>query len=164
MAYLLKIILVIFVLALLSGCQRQNPAKINTGDNNGKIFVNQEVRQPKIRINNIELQIEVVRTPQAQIIGLSGRSELCQNCGMLFDFPDYRTRNFWMKDMNFPLDIIWIKDDYIVNISANVPLFTNGQITSVQSGEAVNKVLEVNANWAENNNVKIGDNIQGFGF
>lgn len=118
--------------------------------------------QTVLKINDTELTVDIVKSPQAIAKGLSGRESLCENCGMLFEFPDYQIRYFWMKEMQFPLDIIWVKDDTIVGIAKNVPIFTtNGQIGRVQSSEEVNKVLEVNAGWTESYNVQIGDKVKG---
>lgn len=114
-----------------------------------------------IKINKAELKIEVAASAAEITQGLSGRENLCQNCGMLFKFSDYQIRNFWMKDMNFSLDILWIKDQQIVGIEANVPLLTDGRISTVQSKEEVNRVLEVNSGWTNSHNVKIGDKIMG---
>jgi len=139
--YNAKNLLIILVL-LFSACQLQNNTIIE-----------------KIKINNQIINAEVVDILEKIQKGLSGRKNLCQNCGMLFKYSDYQTRYFWMKEMNFPLDIIWIKDDKIVGIEANVPFLTNGQISEVQSKEEVNRVLELNGGWAESHNVKIGDKI-----
>lgn len=124
--------------------------------------MSQTANKKVIRINQTELQVEIVETPQEIAQGLSGRKNLCENCGLLFEFADYQVRHFWMKEMQFPLDIIWVKDEVIAGIAENVPIFDlNGQISRVQSSEQVNKVLEVNAGWAENHSIKTGDKVGG---
>ncbi|MBU1131109.1 DUF192 domain-containing protein [Patescibacteria group bacterium] len=140
-----KVKYLLLILILLTGCQMSQTA-------NKKV----------IRINQTELQVEIVETPQEIAQGLSGRKNLCENCGLLFEFADYQVRHFWMKEMQFPLDIIWVKDEVIAGIAENVPIFDlNGQISRVQSSEQVNKVLEVNAGWAENHSIKTGDKVGG---
>lgn len=58
------------------------------------------------------IEIEVVDTPELRQQGLSGRSSLPENEGMLFDFDDTATANcFWMKDMQFSLDMVWLDED-----------------------------------------------------
>ncbi|MCX6796303.1 MAG: DUF192 domain-containing protein, partial [Candidatus Falkowbacteria bacterium] len=94
--------------------------------------------------------------------GLSYQKTLGENGGMLFIFPDYQVRSFWMKDMNFPLDIIWIKDDKIVKISANLAPEGNQPKNIYSSDEPVNYVLEVNAGFCGKNKIKIGEQIQYF--
>ncbi len=64
---------------------------------------------------------ETAATTEARILGLSGRSEIPENYGMLFVFDMDVTPAFWMKDMLVPIDIIWIsKDGEIVGIESEV--------------------------------------------
>ena len=69
-----------------------------------------------IKINNHTFNVEVAKTPKDQQLGLSGRDGISDDQGMLFAFdtPDYY--NFWMKDMKFPLDIIFINNTKIISI------------------------------------------------
>jgi uncharacterized membrane protein (UPF0127 family) len=116
---------------------------------------------PTVIIKDAPVSIEVARTATAITKGLSGWENLCPDCGMLFIFNDNQIRRFWMKDMNFPLDIIWIKDDKIVGVAENVPLFdSNNQIGAVMSPVSVNRVLEVNAGWAKSHGLQGGDGVE----
>ncbi|MDX2163867.1 MAG: DUF192 domain-containing protein [Gammaproteobacteria bacterium] len=63
-------------------------------------------------LDHVPLQVEVVQSPEAQQRGLSGRKYLAKNTGMLFVFPKEDYYSFWMKDMLFPIDIIWMNKDY----------------------------------------------------
>jgi len=149
--------LYIIILLILTGCMA-----IKTDNSSSvKPDLTMEGKQKIIKINNNELQVEVVKTFADMVKGLSGRQELCENCGMLFEYPDQQIRNFHMQGMNFPLDIIWIKDKVIVEIEENVPVLTGDKITRVQSTEKINRVLEVNAGWAKGHNIKIGALIGG---
>jgi uncharacterized membrane protein (UPF0127 family) len=55
-----------------------------------------------------KIEAEVAKTEAAQEKGLSGRACIGEDQSMLFVFdkPDYY--RFWMKDMKFPIDIVWI--------------------------------------------------------
>jgi uncharacterized membrane protein (UPF0127 family) len=55
--------------------------------------------------------IEVVDTPEARERGLSGREVIPDDYGMLFVFEMADEYGFWMKDMQVPIDIVWIDDD-----------------------------------------------------
>lgn len=113
-------------------------------------------------INNQTIKVEVVNEASTMAKGLSGRNNLCANCGMLFVYPDYQIRNFWMKEMNFPLDIVWIRDETIVGFAVDVqPFDEQGQISRMASAEPINLVLELNSGWLKKNNVKIGDKLKG---
>jgi uncharacterized membrane protein (UPF0127 family) len=61
-----------------------------------------------------KIYAEVVDTPASREQGLSGRSELKDDEGMLFIFEHPGKYGFWMKDMTFPIDIIWINQDGVV--------------------------------------------------
>lgn len=67
-----------------------------------------------------DFTLEVADSSAARERGLSGRSGLAPNTGMIFVFELLGRYSFWMKDMNFPIDIIWLRDDWcIVHIVAN---------------------------------------------
>lgn len=107
--------------------------------------------------------VQVVTTPQEMQQGLSGREKLGDNQGMLFNFGAGAgvTPQFWMKDMKFNLDLIWIKNNKIVSITKNAPKPEPGakdsQLAVYSSPAPVDAVLEVNAGWTDRNAVKIGD-------
>ena len=58
--------------------------------------------------------VDVADTPILRARGLSGRECLAPTDGMWFVFPDEGIHGFWMKDMHFPIDILWISDDFRV--------------------------------------------------
>ena len=111
---------------------------------------------PKAIINGVEIQLEVARTPEEQARGLSDREVLGENAGMLFIFQEPTTPSFWMKEMKFPLDIIWIGNDRrIVDISENIAPETFPQL--FHPHVPAQYVLEVNAGWAKSHNISVGD-------
>ncbi len=57
---------------------------------------------------------EVVDTKSSRELGLSGRTGLRINEGMLFVFNASGKYGFWMKDMMFPIDIVWINQNGII--------------------------------------------------
>lgn len=112
-----------------------------------------------VRINDRVVSVEIADTPEKQIKGLSNHAPLAENQGMLFVFANKDVKTFWMKEMRFALDIIWIDDNKIVNISHNLPPEGIRPEKLYSSNYPVNFVLEVNAGWAANNDVKIGDEV-----
>lgn len=116
---------------------------------------------PIVEINNKVFQVELAKTPEEQARGLSNRDILADNSGMLFIFPNYQTRFFWMKDMRFSLDIIWIKDNQVVGCEKEVAVFQNvGYVSQVSSPELVNYVLEVNSGICKKYEIKAGDKVE----
>jgi len=117
-------------------------------------------------INGHEIKIEIMDTPAKQAQGLSGHESLAENSGMLFVFSKPARQNFWMKDMKFPIDIIWIRQtadgDRIVGFVENAPVppSTDGLETSLEifsSPDNVYKVLEINAGLVKRWGIKVGD-------
>lgn len=116
------------------------------------------------RINNQTYYIYVARTEEEKQRGLSGRESLPTDEGMLFIFDTRDRHSFWMKEMNFPIDIIFIDGDTIVSISENAqPPADNadtGDLQVYSPTEPADKALEVNAGLAKKHNLKPGDKVQ----
>lgn len=112
-----------------------------------------------ITINKKKVSVELADTPEKRYKGLSGRKNLCHDCGMLFVFEDKGKRNFVMRDMNFNLDIIWIAGDKIIQVDKNLPRESENPQRSYSSEFPVDSVLEVNAGFCEENNIKVGDEV-----
>ena len=62
-------------------------------------------------VGGVNLITSFSTTPDAQSKGLAIRDSLNENEGMLFIFETPQKYSFWMKDMKFPIDIIWINQD-----------------------------------------------------
>jgi uncharacterized membrane protein (UPF0127 family) len=76
----------------------------------------------------------------------------------VFEQPDYYS--FWMKDMKFPIDIIFINKNKIVDIFQDVPVpKNNNNLPTYTTGEKADKVLEINAGLSNTYKIKIGDNV-----
>jgi len=115
---------------------------------------------PKLSINSHVFTYELAVTPMEVTKGLSGHAPLAENEGMLFVFDHKEQFHFWMKDMLFPLDMIWIDDTKIVDISKNVPMPIQGQQLPLYTPKVVvNKVFEVNAGTADRLGFKEGDTV-----
>lgn len=111
-----------------------------------------------VEINNYTLNIEIARTPKELERGLSGRENLAENQGMLFVFNKSDRHAIWMKDMKFPIDIIWVGEDLkIVDILANITPDTFPQ-TFLPRTPAL-YVLEVNAGWTAQHNIVVGASV-----
>ncbi len=76
---------------------------------------------PMMRIGDIPVHVEIANSPEERARGLSGRKELDPVNGLLFVFSESDYHSMWMKDMNFPIDIIWIDENLtVVSIDKNV--------------------------------------------
>lgn len=117
----------------------------------------------KIKISSgEEISAEVAQSDAKKHIGLGGKKEFFGLIAdsMLFVFDSSSNYSFWNKDMFFPIDIIWIKDDTVIDITENMPDFKTSPNYTVTPKGAVNFVLEVNAGFIKENSVKIGDKVE----
>lgn len=104
----------------------------------------------------ITVAFAVTKLQQEQ--GLSGTKELSMDNGMLFIFDAPMMPAFWMKDMNYPLDIIWIDPNkQIVGVSENLDPATYPKTFVPPSN--ILYVLEVPAGFYKTNYLKIGDRV-----
>ena len=118
--------------------------------------------QGRVRIaGHTEYQVDVATSLIAQAQGLSGRATMPEHTGMLFVFSQAAPRYFWMKDMNFALDFVWIRDGKVVGLNENIqpPSATKGKIDRINSNEPADQVLEINAGQIAKQGIKIGDTV-----
>ncbi len=122
-------------------------------------LVRPKTKLDELQIGTTEITIEIANTEASRQKGLSGRKSLPPDQGLLFVFPQPGTYSFWMKDMNFALDFLWIADHKIVEISENVPppAKTNNQPQIITPKGNIDQVLELNAGFAHDHGIKIGD-------
>ena len=120
-----------------------------------------EPKTKPITIVNHLFYVEVADTDEKRSRGLSNRDKIGQNEGMLFTFSSPSYYPFWMKEMKFPLDFIWVNDKTIVDLKENVPEPKTISETPliVISEYRFDKVIEFNAGVIKTFNIKIGDRI-----
>ncbi|MEK7502976.1 MAG: DUF192 domain-containing protein [Patescibacteria group bacterium] len=112
-----------------------------------------------VNISGRKVEVDIANNEKERNKGLGGRKNLPEDSGMLFIFEIPAKYSFWMKDMRFPIDIIWIEENKkITAISENIAPETYP--ASFSPSEPVKYVLEVNAGWADKNGVKSGDSIE----
>jgi len=112
----------------------------------------------KISIHDTTVIAEIANTHATRAKGLSQRPSLEENTGMFFIFPEPGIYMFWMKDMHFPIDIVWIDKSYMVigfteNISPESYPKTFSPKTSILYA------LEVPASFVQKHNISIGETI-----
>ena len=116
-----------------------------------------------VTINGHAFSVELARTSIEQTRGLSGRTNLGADDGMLFLFSKPGIQNFWMKDMNFPIDIIWIGGGKVLGFQESAPMPAPGaqlwQLPIYNSPDGVDTVLEVNAGVVAKDGIMVGDTI-----
>lgn len=106
--------------------------------------------------------VELALTGPQRAKGLSGRESLADGSGMLFVFDAPSDAGFWMPEMRFSLDIIWIGADCrLVHIEAEVPHpapeTPRSELPTYAPAVPGQYVLEVNAGDAARAGWQLGD-------
>lgn len=113
----------------------------------------------RVRIGNKIFNIELADSPAERQRGLSGHSPLEDDEGMLFIFEKADTYGFWMKDMLFGLDILWLdQDGRIIYIEREILPETYPKVFTPK--EPALYVLEINAGLTDKKGFKTGDRVQ----
>ena len=104
----------------------------------------------RMRVGVSDFRVLIADSPTEMEQGLGGRAALAVDEGMLFVYPQPVTPRYWMKGMRFDLDLIWIREGKVVDISPNVQAPTNDttDLPFYIPKEPVDSVLEVIAGAA----------------
>lgn len=123
------------------------------------IFSDLPTPRSSVAIGDMTIMVEIARTSTEQKKGLSGRLSLSEGEGMLFVFDHLDRYGFWMPDMHFAIDIIWIDSDgHIVDITHDVTPESYPAVFT--SSTPAQYALEVPAGSALRYGWKIGDNTE----
>lgn len=107
--------------------------------------------------DDLRVNVDVAATEPTRERGLSGRPGLAPDEGMYFVFQQPDKYGFWMKEMRFPIDIIWISNGQIADITTNLPVpGPDGTLPTFAPRVPIDRVLEVNAGYAEAHGLRIG--------
>lgn len=131
---------------------------------NVKSLTSKKIPSATVSVKGVVFNVELAKTQQQQQKGLSGRSSLPQDRGMLFLFNKPGYYAFWMKDMKFPLDMLFIDGKTIITIYENIPppknATENGNLKIMQPTGSIDKVLEINAGMVKKYGIKTGDAVK----
>lgn len=118
------------------------------------------VHVPTLAIKDTKIKVDLADSPEEIVQGLSGREIMSEDSGMLFVFSKAQKQTFWMKDMLFPLDFIWIFNNKIVQIDKNIPPPTITKFPKIiRSSIPIDRVLEVNSGFVEKHGINVGDEV-----
>lgn len=122
--------------------------------------VNSNLPMETVSIGTVSVEVEVASNDAQRELGLSNRTSLAEGKGMLFVFDAPRAVAFWMKDMNFPLDMVFANEDGIIlNIARNVSPDTYPNQLFHSAGE-VKYVLEVPAGYTAKQGIAVGQTMK----
>jgi uncharacterized membrane protein (UPF0127 family) len=113
---------------------------------------------PVVRIGDAKMRIEIADSEAERSLGLSGRKELDPNTGLLFVFPEAGFHGMWMKDMNFPIDIIWIDEAlYVIGIEKNI--YPDTYPKTFRPSKPALYAIETNIHYSDALDIHAGDNV-----
>lgn len=122
--------------------------------------INFYTKNGKAEINGKTFKVEMAKSAWELEKGLGGRGPFAENRGMLFVFPEEGYYQFWMKDMQFSVDIIWINQEKIVDIKEKAPIPTTHYLEQYRPEAPAKYVLEINAGLVEKYGFKAGDAVK----
>lgn len=113
---------------------------------------------PIVHIGTIPLQVLVADTPELRQQGLSGRDSLGDVQGMLFIFDENDYHGIWMKDMKFPIDVIWI-DESLTVVSVTENLQPSSYPKIFEPPKPVRYIIETNVYFSDSFGIREGDKV-----
>jgi len=118
-------------------------------------------RRTVVTVGDSSVRAEVAADEASLQRGLSGRDRLGAGDGMLFLLPD-DSPSFWMKGMRFALDMVWIKNGRVVDVTADIPppSGSGASLPTYSPARPADRVLEVNAGWAARHGIGRGDIVR----
>ena len=100
---------------------------------------------------------ELAFTPASRRLGLGGHAPLAEGEGMLFD----KSGTYWMKDVEFPLDIVFLGDrgDILQKQAMPVERDPSAPVNFYKGPDGAAHALELPLGWCDRQNVGIGDRL-----
>lgn len=111
----------------------------------------------QIKLGDKIINVALAKNKIEQFKGLSNRKKIGDDQGMLFIFSKSNHVVFWMKDMLFDLDLIFIKEGKIVEIKSDFLASSYNRKQKYYSKNKIDMVLEVNKGLVKKNNWRVGD-------
>ncbi len=127
-----------------------------------KFNSNPSSTKPTATIDGHTFQIEIAKSAQDKEAGLTKYNSIKEDFGMYFPFDREGIYPFWMKNMKFPIDILFLNNNKIINIEENAqPVSSNSEIVPTYAPQnPSNAVLEISAGLSKKYGFKIGDELK----
>ncbi|MBI2442931.1 MAG: DUF192 domain-containing protein [Candidatus Levybacteria bacterium] len=118
-------------------------------------------KSAKALIGGQTFTLMVADTEREKGIGLSEKKSLAKNSGMIFPYDKKTTPTFWMRNMDFPIDILFVSDGKIVTLYKNVkPPTGNQNLELYRPKVPIDSVIEIGGGVSDQYKVKEGDSVQ----
>lgn len=131
-------------------------------------------KRATVVFDRVRFGVEVVQSPEDVRKGLSGRDSIPEfglkpdgsaiEGGMLFVFEEKKRHSFWMKDMRFPIDILWLNDGRVVwiekNASPEPPGTPDAKFLIYTPPAEASSVLEIRSGMTVRFGINVGDEAE----
>ena len=123
------------------------------------------IRMPVVEVGGAAFKVDVADDAAERAQGLSGRAGLPDDVGMLFVYQEPVVPGFWMRQMRFPLDFVWIGEGCeVVDVTPNVPEplpdTSDAELVVYRPAAPILYNLEVNAGTSESQGIEVGDAVR----
>jgi uncharacterized protein len=119
-----------------------------------KIYPNTKI----MKIDEKDVNVSIAKTWSERIKGLSNTPYLPENVVKLFVFESSGLHSFWMKDMRYPIDIIWLNEaEEIVYIKENAT--PESYPASFEPIVEALYVMETVSGFVETYSLSVGDKL-----
>jgi hypothetical protein len=113
----------------------------------------------KAQISGQAIKLEVAQTPQQQSLGLMYRDELSGDRGMLYTIDPPRPVKFWMQNMRFPVDIVYLQDGEIEAIQMEAQPCDATACPTYSSKTTVDQMIQLRGGTTAQLGLKVGDRV-----
>ena len=117
------------------------------------------IQNSYIEIDGEKINVQVADEAAEMMRGLMFRESLCEDCGMIFVFPEDSEHSFWMKNTLIPLDMIFINSNLIIVDVISAQPCIEDPCPHYSPKEKAKYIVEVNSGRFENNGI-IGEKIE----
>ena len=117
-------------------------------------------KSTKVVVEGQTFSVIVAKTDKEKQIGLSETKKLDKNKGMLFVFDSADYYAFWMKNMKFPIDIIYVNGNKVTTVIHQAQPTSLLNMPIYQPSEKSDKVLEINSGLSKTYNIKAGSVVK----
>jgi uncharacterized protein len=121
------------------------------------LTISETPKAAKVVIKDREFIAEISDTNESRAKGLGQRDGIEEGNAMLFVFPQKGKYGFWMKDMRFDIDILWISEGKIVYMAKNVSFHYRGTIVPDTDADYV---LEIRSGLSDTYGFTLGDRVE----
>ncbi len=120
--------------------------------------VEQVATPAPLNLDTVFTKIYLATTTESRTVGLGDFEYLPANEAMLFIFDESDFHQFWMKDMRFPIDIVWINETFEV-VSIEKKVVPESFPETFAPAAPARYVLETNSGIVDEIGLKVGQKV-----